>query len=149
MSVDFEITGMAQFEARLDRITKSAAVEVRKAIGESANRVRDTARGSIKKISIGKPYVRYSGSGKRKGIASKKGEAPNNDLGNLWDNIRVSPGASNFGKGYYVLVRSIAPYSKHLEEKLKRPFMKPALEKNQKKIRQLLKSAINGSLKAK
>ena len=77
---------------------------------------------------------------------SKPGDAPNKMDGDLEKNIRVSTGKYDMGKTYYAEVRSEVPYAKSLEygtkKMAKRPYMIPAMKKNETVIEELVKKAI-------
>lgn len=140
--IDFEIQGLAALEAKFDAIPKKAAVEVRKAINKGAQQVKSEAVKLIRTNSPGRKYKR----GKITHVASKKGDAPNTDTGNLIRNIRVSSGNALIGRGYFALVRAITPYASRLEYEMKRPFMGPALKAKEKSIRDELRKALRRSV---
>jgi len=133
-------------EALLDRfigINPRVSKEMRFAINRGAREVRNTAMKSINQMSRGRVYGKHR--------ASRAGDAPNKDTGNLIRNIRVSTGRGNALKGYYATVEAVTPYAVALEKGTKnmkpRPFMKPALKKNQKLINDLVRKAIRSAIK--
>jgi HK97 gp10 family phage protein len=79
-------------------------------------------------------------------IPSLPGEAPNNDTSFLRSNIETEIG----GPGV-VTVTSKAPYSAALEygtsRMAARPFMRPATERNRKKVAQMVGEALNITIK--
>jgi HK97 gp10 family phage protein len=80
-------------------------------------------------------------------IPSLPGEAPNNDTGFLRSNIETEIG----GPGV-VTVTSYAPYSAALEYGTSRglaprPFMRPATERNRKKVAQMVGEALSITIK--
>lgn len=159
-------------EALLKRfadINKDVSVEMRKAINQGAREVRTTAIESIERPSYGRVYARkvewrkvtkrqkaagrVRGNARKQGIhiASKAGQPPNKDTGNLVRNIRASTGRGNLLKGYYATVEAETPYAMDLEKgtsQMKpRPFMKPALQANKEKINNLVRKAIRSAIK--
>lgn len=146
--ITVELKNQDQLEAHFKSIESNTPVQMRKAINAAALMVKSYAQNSINRQSAGKPYNRYQPT--RTGLASKEGQAPNKDRGNLVDNILTSSGTGIKTKEYFALVRSQAPYSKDLEygtENMKaRPFMKPAIDANREKIKALVAKAIRGVL---
>ena len=140
--VKAEVKGTSDFILKLGNISEKAGVEVRKAINQGALMVKTDALRSIKKTSFGKKYMR---KGKIM-FRSKPGDAPNKMDGDLEKNIRVSTGKYDMGKTYYAEVRSEVPYAKSLEygtkKMAKRPYMIPAMKKNETVIEELVKKAI-------
>ena len=155
-NIKFELVGLKAFSERLGEVASDVAKEVRKAINQGALMVKTDAIKSIKKISAGRVYRRGTSKKKTKThIASKPGDAPNVDTGNLWRNIRVSTGKQIMARGYYAEVKAVTPYAVRLEfggadkkgRYIKpRPYMGPAMEKNVDKIQALLKSALRKSI---
>lgn len=151
-----QIEGMKALESRMNALTPEIAVEVRKAINVGALKVKKEAIKMIKRRSSGRRYRRgtHSGSGRKKfHVASAPRNPPNTDTGNLWKNITISKGEGIVTRGYFALVRSRAKYSRFLEEGTKkmkmRPYMKPALNRNKKVIRALIKEAVSGASRFK
>ena len=155
-----ETEGFREMMIRFSSLPTDVGVEVRKAVNQGALMVHADAVRSIRSPSGGRVYVRRSarrgkrgfGRGSRTGIhiASKPGDDPNTDTGNLINNIRVSRVKGNTKKGYSVYIRAVTPYAKRLEfgdSKLEaRPFMRPALAKNAKKIESLIRNAVRSQL---
>jgi hypothetical protein len=109
--------------------------------------VKGSAQRMILKSSNGRKYGRHT--------ASRAGDAPNKDTGELIRNIRVSAGKGNIKKGYSATVRAVTPYAMRLEYGGKdkrgvyiapRPFMRPALAANQDKINKLVLNAIRSAI---
>lgn len=144
--IKMEIQNEDKLEARLKAIQSETPIAMRKAINAAALMVKSTAQDSIKKQSPGAKYRRYEPP--RTGVASSPGSAPNDDRGNLVKNIIAGTGYAMATKGYEAEVRSQAPYSMDLEygtgDMKARPFMKPALEKNRKKILAMITKAVRG-----
>ena len=118
---------------------------------KAENSLPDAARRSIEKISGGKVYVRKRGKRETEvHIASKPGDAPNKDSGDLIRNIRVSKVEGNARRGYSASVEAVTPYASYLEYGAKRmkarPFMAPALAKNKPKIAKLIRNAVRSAL---
>ena len=160
-----ETDGFREMMIRFSSLPTDVGVEVRKAVNQGALMVHADAVRSIRKPSGGRVYVRRSarrgkrgfGRGSRTGIyiASKPGDVPNTDTGNLIKNIRVSRVKGNTRKGYSVYVRAVTPYARRLELGGRdkrgimikaRPFMGPALAKNAPKIEKLIFNAVRSQL---
>ena len=140
------VQGIDVLTDRLSLIPKKTSVNMRKAVNQGALMVQRDAFRAIKKHSAGKLYIRRG----KKHIASKAGDAPNTDTGNLIRNIRVSTGRGNVLRGYSAEVKAVTPYALRLEfgqGRVKaRPFMGPSLNKNKAKIRKLILNAVKKSL---
>ena len=138
----YEVKGSRDLILKLGNISDKSAIEVRKAINEGALRVRSSAISAIKKRSFGKKYMRYG----KVMYRSIPGQAPNKMDGKLEANILVSTGKYDLGKTYYAEVRANTPYAEALEygtsKMAARPFMGPAVKKNEAKIEELVKKAI-------
>lgn len=161
-----EVVGMKAFKAHLGELPYDVAKEVRKAINQGALMVKSSAQLSIKRLSAGRVYVKAAAKKTKSGkfgkgsktkihIASKPGDPPNMDTGNLWRNIRVSTGHNILGRGYFALVRAATPYATRLEYGGRdkrgvyiapRPFMRPALKRNVGQIQGMIKAAIRKAL---
>lgn len=144
--ISFTVQGIDALTDRLSDVPKDMAKEIREAVNQSVLMVKDSALRSVRRHSAGKTYKR----GNKTHVASRPGDAPNSDGGNLIENIRVSTAKGNMLKGYSAEVKAITPYAMRLEYgqgKLKaRPFMRPALEKNKAKIRKLIIKAVKKSI---
>lgn len=155
-----ETEGFKEVLARFSVLPNEVGVGIRKAVNQGVLMVQADAARSIERISGGKVYKRgksTKGRGKRRTgartaihVASKPGDAPNKDTGNLIRNIRVSKTKGNTRKGYSATVKAVTPYAYDLEygtSKMKpRPFMRPALAKNKKKIESLIINAVRAAL---
>jgi len=155
-----ETEGFREMMIRFSSLPTEVGVEVRKAVNQGALMVHADAVRSIRSPSGGRVYVRRKarrgkrgfGRGSRTGIhiASKPGDAPNTDTGNLIRNIRVSKTKGNTRKGYTAYVRAVTPYAYDLEHGTSRvkarPFMGPALAKNAPKIEELIFNAVRSQL---
>lgn len=121
---------------RLKRMAQRTPQQVARALYAAGQLIEADAEQSITAGSI-------SGAGH---IPSLPGEAPNNDTGFLRSNIETEIG----GPGV-VTVTSYAPYSASLEygtsRMAARPFMRPATERNRKKMAQMVGEALNITIK--
>ena len=144
--ISLSVQGLDALADRFGDIPKDMAKEVRKAVNKSALLVKADAIRSVRRHSAGRTYKR----GTRTHVASRPGDAPNTDTGNLIRNIRVSTAKGNMLKGYSAEVRAITPYAMRLEygkgDLKARPFMQPALDKNKKKIIKLISKAVDKSI---
>ena len=104
-----------------DRAQKSIA----KAILDSVNRVRNDVQVSFRAPKTGRMYPRPTGKGLYR--ASARGEAPAIATGNLRKRTTtILPTVQNLTG----VVRAKTDYARRLEEKMNRPFLRPAVEKN-------------------
>lgn len=146
--IEFKVEGLSTLKSKLKGLPVGVATEARKAMNQGALMIRTDAKREIRRMSAGKTVTRRG----KKVVVSKPGDAPNSDTGRLLASVLVSPVKGNMFKGYSVEVKSITPYSLRLEygpkgsKSLARPFMQPALEKNKKKINNLMKKAVRGAL---
>lgn len=142
--ITFEVEGLNALTNKLKGLPVGIAKEVRKAMNESALRVKADAISSLRRRSIGKTVLRRG----IKVLVSKPGDAPNSDTGKLLESVMVSPVKGNMFKGYSVEIKAVTPYAEILEDKKRhnRPFMQPALDKNKPKIRKLIIKAVTKSI---
>ena len=115
---------------------------VNKAVVRTANQVRGEAIKMIsREISSGRVYVR----GNVTHTASAEGDAPNTDTGNLVSKIAVE----NPRRGTSFVGTSVE-YGKHLEFGTKkmaaRPWLRPAMEKNEAKLTESITNAIKKAI---
>lgn len=127
---------------QLDKLKKEIGKDVASSLYMAGEIVRGTAVKSIQKQSQGEAVTRYRrGGAKYSHVASKPGDAPNTDTGNLVKNIAVEPGDES------VFVGTNVEYGAWLEIGTKdmaaRPWLRPALKSNRKKINKLIQTAIN------
>lgn len=117
---------------RLKRMAQRTPQAVARALYSAGQLIESDAEYSITAGSV-------SGAGH---IPSLPGEAPNNDTGFLRSNIETAIG----GPGV-VTVTSHAPYSAALEygtsRMAARPFMRPAAERNRKKVVDMVGEALS------
>jgi len=156
-----ETEGFKDVLLRFSSLPTDIGVGIRKAINQSVLMVQADAKRSIERPSGGRVYKRgksTKGRGKRARIgarteihiASKPGDAPNKDNGDLIKYLKVSKVKGNTRKGYSAYVKSLAPYSMDLEygtnRMAARPFLRPALAKNAPKIEKLIFNAVRSQL---
>ena len=144
--ITFEVDGLGELLKRFDKVPKDMAKEIRKAVNQSALMVKADAIRSVRRHSAGRTYRK----GTKTHVASRPGDAPNTDTGNLIRNIRVSTTKGNMFKGYSAEIKAVTPYALRLEygkgNVKARPFMQPALDKNKPKIRKLIIKAVTKSI---
>jgi hypothetical protein len=134
-----KVIGTAKVLANLANIGDSMIDEVSQAIGITAVKVQKEAIKSIREVSHGREVIRYTDGGRAyKHIASKEGDAPNTDTGQLINSLAV-----DFKRGD-MLARTYtnADYAYRLETDLNRPFLLPALENTKEYFEQAVKLAI-------
>jgi len=155
-----ETEGFKDVLLRFSSLPTDIGVGIRKAINQSVLMVQADAKRSIERPSGGRVYVRKKAKRGKRGfgrgskteihIASKPGDAPNKDNGDLIKYLIVSKVKGNTRKGYSAYVKSLAPYSMDLEygtnRMAARPFLRPALAKNAPKIEKLIFNAVRSQL---
>lgn len=129
------LTGQKQTIKNLNRMAAKYGQVIADAAVVSAEKVRGDAVQSIQDLSRGESVVRTRNGGKQYDhIASKPGDAPNTDTGQLVRSIRMEVDSD-----LRVFVGTSLEYGKHLEFGTKRmdarPWLNPALDKNRKFIR--------------
>ena len=151
IGIDINVDGLKEIEVKFTNIPKTASKGVRKEINAGIKSIHADIIKSLDSISHGRTYIKKGG---KVHVASKPGDAPNNDTGNLKRQIRMYTGREMVTKGYSASVRTRAPYSQVLENGTKktdnlkpRPFMEPALKKNIKTIRDNIEKAVAGSVR--
>ncbi len=115
------LKNMGKFERKVHEATH-------KGVFDTAVQVQRTAILSINKQSKGKRYERKGG---KYHIASRKGEAPNTDKGRLVGSIFISHIMNSLAAYVY----SDLDYAAYLELVKDRPFLRPAIRKNKKKLK--------------
>lgn len=123
------------------RLQQNAMRELKKKMTRSVMLVHGTAVEDIQRgAKSGETYELYNP--RRTHTASAPGEAPATDTGFLVGSITHQVKKS--GTNLVGQIVASAPYAIHLEfgtrEMAKRPFMEPALRKNQKKIEAIFQS---------
>lgn len=126
------LNGIKKFGGDADKAEK-------RAVYLTANEIKNTAVDSILAQSAGETVKRQKqkGSGTYNHVASKPGDAPNSDTGNLVKSISIEP--TKPAKTMYVGANS--DYASHLEFGTRkktggtlmeaRPFMQPAIDFNE------------------
>ena len=127
------------------KFAKVSDEEMKKTIQVATLMVHGTAVKSIQKSSPGESQIRYK---PRRGVvAAKPGKAPNTDTGRLVQSI-----AFEFEDGGMKgLVGTNLRYGKHLEfgtnKMAARPWLKPAVRANRKKIEKLFEKTLADAVK--
>lgn len=131
-------TGADGISKRLEQLAKTMGATVNNGIVKTAIDVRNDAITSIQREqSSGQVYTR----GSITHLASAPGDAPNTDTGNLVRNIAFE----NPRQGLAFVGTSVE-YGKHLEFGTRamdaRPWLRPAMDKNQSKLQSNITNAI-------
>lgn len=142
------ITGVGKVTRQLKRLTPAVAAEVSKQIIKGATMIQADAVQSIQRgPNTGRIYD------KGKGIthqASAPGEAPASDTGNLARRIEIRLSTNKLQADIGVTNLLFTPYARVLElgGKFieKRPYMKPAFDKNIKAINAAISAAVRRGL---
>lgn len=142
-----EVSGMAELKKNLSKLEDDLGKQVKDALLTGGLLVETQAKKNIQEVSSGRQVIRYrEGGTKYTHIAASAGESPNTDTGNLIRSIstEIKPEA--------VFVGTTLKYAESLEfgtvNMKPRPFLHKALLSKQKKIKQLLISAIKGAINA-
>ena len=141
MNVDVKIQGIESVEKNFKALSKRYSKNVAKALVQGGELVRGEAIKSIQNTSPGDQVTRSrEGGATYDHTASSPGDAPNTDTGDLVKSIQLDVQKKR------VLVGSGLAYAKFLEFGTRvmapRPWLVPALEKNRKKIKKLIASAL-------
>jgi len=142
----FQIKGIDELEAKLSKMSGKVTREMNKALTAGALLVQKKARDLIKNQSAGKRVNRKNPD--RVAMVSPKGSPPNYDQGKLSAGIVISK-VQRTTQGFKIIVASTTSYGARLEYKLKRPFMRPALRKSEKKILGMVQKAVRVAIHGK
>ncbi len=127
------VTGIKEMQTSLSALSKKYSEAIAKGAFAAAQSVRTDAIKSIQSQSSGETVTRYRADGTPyKHTVSKDGDAPNTDTGELVKSVQVEV------KPDGIYVGSRLEYAGHLEFRLNRPWLIPALEKNRRLIRNLI-----------
>jgi len=130
---------MDRLMSKLNKLKSNAEPVVIDALESAANTVRNAAVKSIAGAASGQPYTRYRP--KRNGVASKAGDPPHTDTGNLNNNIQVKRYQRSVDVG---LLGNKAEYGKYLEFGTRtmaaRPWLRPAFTNSKAVIQAKLKA---------
>ena len=136
------IRGLKELKKKNEQRKKVIMNITKSVVLRCANDVKNTAQESIKQKGTGRTYRKYNPN--RTHTASAPNMPPATDTGFLGANISLNVEAKSDGSVVGQII-SAAPYSKALEfgttEIVQRPFMRPALHKNRKNIREKFKKA--------
>lgn len=137
------VTGHEQVMRNLRKLGVDVERAVKEAVSATAQGVRGTAVKSIQKRSYGHPSKRQrQGGGTYTVIASKPGDPPNTDTGRLVNSIAVEP----MQPATTMYVGTSVEYGRWLEfgtgTMAERPWLQPALQRNEKVLTQQLTAAI-------
>lgn len=141
MSIDLKIDNLSAFNKNLKSHLKNNLVK--QYITRGTRLVMNTAKKSIMSGGSGIEYSKYQP--KRTHRASAAGQPPANDTGFLVSQITMKVKSNSNGSVEGSII-SAAPYSKALEfgttTMQARPFMQPALKRNERKIKALFQKGI-------
>lgn len=141
-----EFKGLKELEKKFGTLDDKMERNIVKELNAGALLVRASAVKSIRRLTGSRVETRYSAQGKPRTVrVSNRGDAPNNDTGMLVRLIRISKAKTARGRAVAKVI-SGADYSRDLEEGKNRPFMKPALEANEKRIKRRIAKAMGKSL---
>lgn len=150
-NVKLEVVGLDKLELKFGNVSDKLRGLLKVAIGDGILYVQADARKNLNKHqSFGRVYRKSTvkdsrgrtRTSTRIHIASREGFSPNSDLGNLARSIMVHQSLN----GLTGTVEVLADYGAMLENKKNRPFMKPALKRQEKNINKLFKMAVKKSL---
>jgi len=134
-----DINGLPNLQKKLRNLTKEVHKKVSKELTKGALDIRNTAINAIQQQSSGRKYGNHT--------ASKPGDAPNVDTGELIASIFAQPSSPNKLEAAVV---ATAPHARFLEfgtsKMAARPFLNPALNANEKLIMDSVIKSINEKL---
>jgi HK97 gp10 family phage protein len=146
-SISVNIKGHEELERKYKQIAIRLGQVNKDSLSDVAKLLKTDVIKSIKKKSYGGTDVRYNPQ--RTVTVSAKGKAPNHDLGGLVRGIRSRVVRGKKGV-YNVEFKSTAPYALDLEfgtKKMRaRPYMRPTLKRNRKKIKAMLAQGVRRAL---
>jgi hypothetical protein len=133
-----------QLMAALKKLGANAEKAIAQGVYMTAQQVRTDAVKSIQAQSAGETVTRYSqGGNPYNHVASRPGDAPNTDTGNLVKSIAVEPSKPSAD----MAVGSGLDYALWLETGTKRmkprPWLMPAVDANRKKLNDNITKAVN------
>lgn len=138
------IKGIDKLIKKLKKLDDAVENDVEIVLAAVSNDMRNTAIDSLDTVSPGRDYVKPGGRTHR---ASKPGDAPNTDEGQLKSGLF----ASKKKKNEYAFGVSGVPYAKSLEygtrKMAARPFIRPAFNKHKDEIAEEIDKIIKRILK--
>jgi hypothetical protein len=139
------IDGLAELDATIKALILDMDKAVDDAVRITAVKVQKNAIKSIREPSVGTHVTRYTASGKPYAhVASKPGDAPNNDTGRLMGSVDV-----DHKRGRQIAyVGTNVDYGFFLETVYNRPWLEPAKEEEVKGFKQNIIIAIDRQIKA-
>ena len=142
-----KVRGANKVVRNFRRLEQAAGKEVARALYTGAHAVRGQAIQDIMKVSVGSVVTRYKkGRKPYRHVASKAGDAPNTDTGDLVSRINVEI------HGKRAFVGTDLEYGKHLEfgtrRMAARPWLNPALAKQRKTIARAFDKAVEKSVRS-
>ena len=146
-SISAHIRGHENLKKKYKQITIRLGQTNKDSLSKIAKLLKTDVIKSIKKKSYGGTDVRYNP--KRTVTVSVKGKAPNHDLGGLVRGIRSRVVKGKRGV-FNVEFKSTAKYALDLEYGTRnmkaRPYMRPTLKRNRKKIRSIMAQGVSRAL---
>lgn len=144
--INLEVEGLSALNTALELLKTNTDKHVRSAYIAAGKLVESTAKKSIQQQSFGTHVTRYREGGARYShIAAKPGSAPNTDTGRLVSSINTEIDSG------WVFVGTSQPYGAFQEFGTKdmdaRPWLMPALDKNNEITIELHRKALNKSIK--
>lgn len=152
MSKTATVQGLAELRSNLQKLAGDLGPSLAKAAYQGARLIQSSAIKAIKTQSPGELVERNQpGQAPYDHIASKPGDAPNTDTGELIRGLQVevSPGAVLVGVESSQDEKATALEFGTLDGTLApRPFLMPALDANRPAIRDLMRDAIRADIEA-
>jgi hypothetical protein len=140
-----KITGLKEIQQKLNEFVFDMDKAVDDAVRITAFAVQGEAVKLIKEPSVGTYVTRYTASGNpKRHLASKAGDAPNSDTGDLIKRIDVTV----FKGEQLAYVFTDLDYGFYLETVLDRPFLEPAKESKKADFSKFVTVAIDKQIKA-
>lgn len=130
-----KIKGEKELFKKFNNFEVDLTKAVSKVVGITAFSVQKRAQASLNTVSNGRVYKR----GKKTHTASKEGDSPNTDTGELVGSIQVDYQAPNLN----AFVGTDKEYGFFLETEKNRPWLEPAKEEETKDFEERLITSIN------
>ena len=145
-SISVNVRGHKELDAKYKQLTIRLGQANKNSLSKVAKLLKQDVIKEIRK-QVGTRGTRYNPT--RSVIVSKPGKAPNDDLGGLVRGIRARVVKGKRGV-FNVEFKSTAKYALDLEYGTRnmkaRPYMRPALKRNRKKIRAIIAQGVKRAL---
>jgi len=145
--INLKVTGSQDIIRRLRKVTKNVDEIAAESVFLTANLVKNTAVKSIQSISMGERVRRpRQGGGTLSHVASRPGDAPNTDNGDLIKSISVQPLQPKKTMTVGVNAKYAIPLEFGTKNMEARPYMQPSMEENKDALDRFLANKLKALL---